>query len=221
VFDVAGTTVRDRGEVPAAFAEALAGAGIRVDEREIAAWRGASKRDALTHLVAQHDESLSGPERAAKVAELYQRFRSGLTRRLESTSGLSMPEAVATFQRLKRAGIRIGLNSGFDRAIMDLILARVAWPAGLLDVVVCGEDVARGRPAPDMIVQSMERVGVRDAGLVAVVGDTRLDLEAGANAGVRYRIGVLSGAHDRATLERAPCTHLVESIGAVPDIWGL
>jgi phosphoglycolate phosphatase-like HAD superfamily hydrolase len=67
----------------------------------------------------------------------------------------------------------------------------------------------------------MERVGVRDAGLVAVVGDTRLDLEAGANAGVRYRIGVLSGAHDRATLERAPCTHLVESIGAVPDIWGL
>ena len=102
---------------------------------------------------------------------------------------------------------------------MQLILSRVAWPAGLVDVVVCGDDVARGRPAPDMIFACMERAGVDDATRVAVVGDTRLDMEAGANAGARYRIGVLTGAHDRATLERSPVTHVVSSLSAVADVW--
>jgi phosphoglycolate phosphatase-like HAD superfamily hydrolase len=57
--------------------------------------------------------------------------------------------------------------------------------------------------------------------LFAVVGDTRLDMEAAAAAGARYRIGVLSGAHGREILEGAPCTHVVESIAAVPPLWGL
>jgi phosphonatase-like hydrolase len=132
-----------------------------------------------------------------------------------------MPHAVSTFERLRTAGIKIALNSGFDRDIMDLILRRVGWPAGLLDAVVCGDDVAAGRPAPDLILESMERTGVRDPDRVAAVGDTRLDLEAAAAAGARYRIGVLSGAHGREILEAAPCTHLVQSVAAVPDIWGL
>jgi phosphoglycolate phosphatase-like HAD superfamily hydrolase len=57
---------------------------------------------------------------------------------------------------------------------------------------------------------------VRD---VAVVGDTVRDLEAGWNAGVAFRVAVLTGAHDRATLRAAPHTHIVESVADVPSIW--
>ena len=221
VFDLGGTTIRDRGEVPQAFAEALASAGIEVASQEMSAVRGASKRDALALLVARHCAALNEQERTHRVAELYERFRAALAERFEQAADLGMPDAVATFARLQRGGIHVALNSGFDRGIVDLIMARVAWPRTLVDAVVCGDDVASGRPAPDMIFKSMERTGVPDAERVAVVGDTRLDLEAGANAGARYRIGVLSGAHDRATLARAPHTHIVESVGAVPDIWRL
>jgi phosphoglycolate phosphatase len=220
VFDVAGTTMRDRGEVPAAFTETLASAGIEVRAGDVAAWRGASKREALVQLVAHHLAELSEEARAARVGDLYERFRVTLARKLERATDLSMPDAVATFERLQRQDIRVALNSGFDRSILQLILARVAWPDGLVDVVVCGEDVARGRPAPDMIFTSMERAGVRDAARVAVVGDTRLDMEAGANAGARYRIAVLTGAHDRATLEKSPATHIVPSLGAIAGVWG-
>jgi phosphoglycolate phosphatase-like HAD superfamily hydrolase len=45
-----------------------------------------------------------------------------------------------------------------------------------------------------------------------------LDLEAAFNAGAAWRIGVLTGAHDRATLAQAPHTHLVASVGDVPDL---
>ncbi|MGN6390889.1 MAG: HAD hydrolase-like protein [Gemmatimonadales bacterium] len=54
---------------------------------------------------------------------------------------------------------------------------------------------------------------------VAVVGDTRLDLEAAWNAGAAWRIGVLTGAHDRAALEAAPSTHVVEAVAALPALW--
>ena len=63
-----------------------------------------------------------------------------------------------------------------------------------------------------MIIGAMDRLGVADAGAVAVVGDTTSDLEAGTNAGARAVIGVLSGAHDRATLEAAPHTDLINDV---------
>jgi phosphoglycolate phosphatase-like HAD superfamily hydrolase len=63
-----------------------------------------------------------------------------------------------------------------------------------------------------MIIGAMDRLGVADAGAVAVVGDTTSDLEAGTNAGARAVIGVLSGAHDRATLEGAPHTDLINDV---------
>jgi phosphoglycolate phosphatase len=221
VFDMAGTTIRDRGEVAGALTDALGSAGIDLPSEEVSRVRGASKRNAIVQLVARHGGALDERARAVQAAALYERFRAALAERYASTSDLSMPNAVATFERLKRGGLRIALNSGFERAIVDLILGQVAWPGSLLDAVVCGDEVANGRPAPDLIQRSMERTGIRDPRRVAVVGDTRLDIEAGANAGVRYRVGVLSGAHDRATLERAPYTHIVESLNAVPDIWGL
>jgi phosphoglycolate phosphatase-like HAD superfamily hydrolase len=46
-----------------------------------------------------------------------------------------------------------------------------------------------------------------------------LDLEAGHRAGVRWNVGVLSGAHDRKTLETAPHTHLLASVAEVPGLW--
>jgi phosphonatase-like hydrolase len=143
-----------------------------------------------------------------------------LAGRLRAAPGLAFPAAAPAFARLRAAGARLALNTGFDRSVVDLILAETAWPEGLVDVVVCGDDVAAGRPAPDMIRLAMARVGVTDPRRVAVVGDTRLDLEAGANAGVAWRIGVLTGAHDRATLERAPATHIIPSIEDLPGLWG-
>jgi phosphonatase-like hydrolase len=102
--------------------------------------------------------------------------------------------------------------------VVEAILAGVTW-SGLLDAWVCGDDVPRGRPAPFMIFRAMERCGAEDVRRVAVVGDTRLDLEAAWNAGAGWRIGVLTGAHDRATLATAPHTHLCEAVTAVPALW--
>ena len=84
-----------------------------------------------------------------------------------------------------------------------------------------GDDVAHGRPAPDLIRRAMADTGVPDAARVATVGDTTLDLEAGAAAAVGWNIGVLSGAHGRDALARSPHTHIVRSVADLRPLWGL
>jgi len=46
-----------------------------------------------------------------------------------------------------------------------------------------------------------------------------LDLQAGHNAGLRWNIGVLSGAHSRVQLQAQPHTHLLASVAELPAIW--
>ena len=205
--------------MPASFLEALSASGLHADPADIPAWRGASKRAVCDALVSRQRADLTNGAHDELVTRTYERFSAALAARLRAAGDLAVPGARQSVDRLKTAGIRVALNSGFDRRIMDVILGAVPWPEGLFDAIVCADDVPSGRPAPFMIFHSMERTGVADARQVAVVGDTRLDLEAGLNAGAAYRIGVLTGAHDRATLERAPHTHILASVADVPDLW--
>lgn len=66
------------------------------------------------------------------------------------------------------------------------------------------------------MLASLLRLRIDDVRAVAVVGDTVNDLLAGHRAGASVLIGVLTGAHDRATLEAGPHTHLLDSFGDVP-----
>lgn len=212
VLDLAGTTVRDDGQVPAAFNAALAGHGIQVTPDQIVGVRGASKKDAIRNFIPP------GPGQSRRVEEAYLTFQRDLSRLYGEGGALPVGGAEATFAWLRGRGIRIALNTGFDRVITDLLLSALRW-SNVADAVVCGDDVPRGRPAPDLIHRAMELTGVRDPGRVANVGDTSLDLEAGSQAGVRFNVGVLSGAHDRGRLEKAPHTHLLTDLGELPSLW--
>jgi phosphonatase-like hydrolase len=121
---------------------------------------------------------------------------------------------------LRATGVRVALNTGFDRILTTHLLDALGWTS-VADVVVCGDDVAAGRPAPDLIRQAMAATGVQSADAVANVGDTALDLQAGANAGVGWNIGVWSGAHDFDTLAAGPHTHLCASVAELPALLGI
>ena len=79
--------------------------------------------------------------------------------------------------------------------------------------------MARPKPAPDMLLRCVELTHVSGAGSIASVGDTVLDLQAGHNAGVRWNIGVLTGAHQRALMAPQPHTHLLSSVAELPALF--
>jgi phosphonatase-like hydrolase len=213
VFDLAGTTILDSGQIPAAFTAALAEHGIVVTSQEVKDVRGASKRQAILHFIP------SGPDQAHTANEVYASFQDHLARQYSSAVVQAVPGAEHAFHWLRDSGVRVALNTGFDRNTTGLLLGALGWTDGIVDAVVCGDDVAQGRPAPYLIFRAMESVGVIDVHCVANVGDTILDLQAGYHAGVRWNVGVLTGAHDRQTLERAPHTHIIPSVAGLTLLW--
>ena len=213
IFDLAGTTVEDHGEVPAAFTAALAGYGIELTREQIKKVRGASKRQALLRFLP------AGPDQAPLAEEAYASFRAHLAQRYAAGGVHAIPGAAPAFRWLRERGVRVALNTGFDRETTELLLGALGWADGIVDAVACGDDVPQGRPAPYLIFRAMETAGASSVHRVANVGDTTLDLQAGHNAGVRWNIGVLSGAHDRKTLESVPHTHLLPSVADVTRLW--
>lgn len=213
VFDMAGTTVKDNGEVPQAFTTALADHHLTVTAEQLNRVRGSSKRQAVFDLLP--DE----PHRAQRAEAIYVTFCEHLARRYQTTGVSAMDGAAQVFHWLRAQGIRVAVNTGFDRDITALLLTALRWHDGAVDAVICGDDVRQGRPAPYLIFHAMEATGTTDVRQVVNVGDTVLDLQAAHNAGVGWNLGVLSGAHRRTQLEQAPHTHLLPSVAALPELW--
>ena len=212
IFDLAGTTVEDRGEVAAAFTAALAEEGIEVTPEQVNAVRGAAKRQAVMNLLPD------SPDRAARAEQAYAAFKQQLAGRY-AQGVQAIAGAEQTFAWLRERGVKIALNTGFDREITELLLTAVGWTPGRVDAVVCGDEVRQGRPAPQLIYGCLEATGTLCIHDVAVVGDTTLDLQAGHNAGVHWNVGVLSGAHSHEQLQQQPHTHLLASVADLPSVW--
>jgi phosphonatase-like hydrolase len=213
VFDLAGTTVEDRGEVPGAFTDALAAQGIPVSPEQLRSVRGASKRQAILQFIP------AGSQQMARAESVYASFREHLAQRYQADGVRQVAGADMAFTVLRERGVRIAVNTGFDRETTSMLLDALGWGGAFFDAVVCGDDVAQGRPAPYLIFRAMESAGASNVHRVANVGDTTLDLLAGHNAGVRWNVGVLSGAHERRQLKDAPHTHLLPSVAELLSLW--
>jgi phosphoglycolate phosphatase-like HAD superfamily hydrolase len=68
-------------------------------------------------------------------------------------------------------------------------------------VIVGPEDVANGKPAPDMVLEILKKTGC-DADETIVVGDSISDMKMGRNARIKACIGVLTGITSRAQLRK-------------------
>jgi phosphonatase-like hydrolase len=208
-LDMAGTTVRDDGAVEAAFEDALRAGGIgpgtpRAAEASdmVRATMGWSKADVFAALLPPRDA-------ARATAEFARAYETSVA----DGGAQAIPGARAVLRELRARGVLVCLTTGFAPSTRDTLLAALNWE-GEVDLALSPADVGRGRPAPDLILAAMARLGVPDPRAVAVVGDTVSDLEAGTRAGARAVVGVLSGAHDEATLSRAPHTAIVPDVTA-------
>ena len=213
VFDIACTIIEDHGEVVRAFAKALRENGISFAEDELKKWKGASKREVIRYFVERVEPK---EDVESKVEASYRRFRSELEgcymERLVPIAG-----AVETFRWCRDHDILLATTTGFYREISDLVLNQTGW-RDFFAANISSSDVREGRPAPYMIFHAMETTGVKSVKDVINVGDTPLDLQSGSNAGVAGVVGVLTGAHDRESLQAAPHTHVINSVAELPQL---
>jgi phosphonatase-like hydrolase len=212
-LDMAGTTVRDDGAVEAAFTTALAEVGIaegtpRYDEAQVVVRQtmGWSKADVFARLL--------GPTEAGEATRA---FAAAYEAIVASGAVAEIPGALQLLRDLRARGVKVCLTTGFAPTTRDALLHALGWQAEV-DLALSPADVGRGRPAPDLILGAMARLGVDDPGAVAVAGDTVSDLEAGHAAGAGAVIGVLSGAHDAAALATAAPTAVIDDVTSLIEV---
>lgn len=83
-------------------------------------------------------------------------------------------------------------------------------------VVTC-TDVTTHKPHPASLQLGMQRLGVQPE-YALVLGDHKVDIQAGINAGVPELIGVTHGFNDRPTLEAAGATRVIDSLGELQSL---
>ena len=216
VFDIAGTTVYDGDAVHRCLADAVALAGVAASREAINRVMGMPKPHAIATLVGL---DRGAPPDDAETARLYAAFERLMIEHYRAGSGVRETDgATDVMRRLRAAGVTVALDTGFARAITDVVVARLGWGPELVDLTVSSDEVARGRPYPDLVLEAMKRAGVSDPSRVAKVGDTPADLLEGTAAGCGFVIGVTSGSHATSELEAHPHTHLIASLAELLPI---
>jgi phosphoglycolate phosphatase len=130
---------------------------------------------------------------------------------------VAFPGVPETLERWRGQGRRLAVATSKRSDIAAKVLARSGL-AELFELVVGGEMVARGKPAPDMALRALELLGVRAAD-AAMVGDTVHDVQMARSADV-VAYAVSHGVHERADLEAAGALAVVERFEELTEYLG-
>ncbi len=212
VFDVAGTTVLDDDDaVGSSVCSALATVDVEAALEMVNPLMGMPKPLAIKILLEKLTGSTPAQDLVEKTHSVFQKLM--IQHYQTSSSVEQMPGAVDLFKQLQAGGCKVGLDTGFDRPIMKTIIQRLGWEE-VIDDSVTSDEVANGRPDPEMIHVLMERASVVDAERVWKAGDSVSDIEQGLAAGCGKVFAVLSD-RTRPVVDQYPGVIPIETLGEV------
>jgi phosphoglycolate phosphatase len=214
-FGLIGTTVADDGILERAYAEAIATQGIVTGTSayahgmaQVHRARGKSVLDVLCDI-------FPGNEARAQAAHLaFDRSFSGSVQR----SGVRpVPGAGEVLGELASLGYRICLISSLSRRQVDGLVTALGWQE-CVDLLLGADEVPRGGPFPDPVLQAMLRLGVGDVREAVVVQSTESGVLSGCRAGAGVVVGVLTGRHPAARLRAAGAGYVLGSVADLPGV---
>ncbi len=220
IMDLAGTTVEDPDGVGQALKSALTEAGVPWNHESVNGIMGIPKPIAIRQLWAQVNPGMTADDGFFDAIHADFKVRMMDYYRNDPTVK-EVPGATQVFKTLRAGGIKVGLDTGFSRDIVDVLMTRLGWSADLVDASATSDEVPRGRPYPDLVLRVMELTGVTDVKRVAKVGDTPSDLGEGTAAGCGWVIGVTEGTHTADQLRPHPHTHVISSVRDLPALFGV
>jgi phosphoglycolate phosphatase len=205
VFDWDGTLIDSAGAIVACIQAACRDLGLPVPDHERASHViGLGLADALAHAVPTLP--------SAEYGRLAERYRVHF---LARDSALPLfPGTRALLGGLRGRGHALAIATGKSRAGLARALEQAAL-APLFLATRCADQTAP-KPAPDMLLELMDELGVKPARTV-MIGDTSHDLRMAAAAGVAS-LAVTYGAHPVGALAACEPLALLHSVAEL-DAW--
>lgn len=195
VFDWAGTIVDYGSCAPmGAFVKLFEKFNIPLTIEQARGPMGAAKLDHIKALLALPEVSQAWEKEYGRqpnnndANELYDTFIPMNLAAIDEFFD-PIPGVVELFNALKEQGIKIGSTTGYNREIADKV-QRLAKPHSIIpDSIICAGDFEVGRPAPFMMYQTFNNLGIWFPWTVIKVDDTPVGIQEGINSGT-WTVGV-------------------------------
>lgn len=100
-----------------------------------------------------------------------------------------IPGVLETVAACRARGMKIGSTTGYNRAMLDVLLDEAKRQGFVPDAAMCSDDVPAGRPHPYMAQRAAIEMQVYPPEALVKVGDTVPDIDEGRNAGM-WTVGV-------------------------------
>ena len=201
VFDMAGTTVNEDNIVYKTLQAALNHFNVPVDLNHVLLYgAGKEKFQAIKDIISNSPYTLD----ETGQLEAFNYFLAQLDIAYLNFDVTPMPGAEQVFAALKQSGIKVVLNTGYNRATAENLLGKLGWAEEQqIDLLVTASDVLHNRPMPDMIFYAKDKLHIEDVKHMVKIGDSCIDIEEGKNqwqidtrninAGVYYYTIVFDG----------------------------
>ena len=126
VFDMAGTTLNEKGIVYETLYDTMKKFGLNIKKEDISKWHGANKYEVLNNYLT-NDENVSREINRCIKQQLYSNFDHNLKERYFSSSNIelidkNLPEL---FDNIRMKNIKISLNTGYSKEIQDSIIKKL------------------------------------------------------------------------------------------------
>ena len=153
--------------------------------------------------------ALFGTEELAQRANAA--FESAYAGLIDDGRAKPIDGAAEAITRLRDAGVKVALTTGFSGTTQEKLLAALGWQS-LADLVLAPGDGVRGRPYPDLILTALMRLEVDGvAQRRRARRHQQRRRERAARRACAIAAGTLTGAHDEQQLRDAGATHVVAS----------
>ncbi|MBX2875118.1 MAG: HAD-IA family hydrolase [Saprospiraceae bacterium] len=211
IFDMAGTSINEDNLVYKTIQRMMTLHGVEVSlETVLELGAGKEKRTAIADIA----EVVLGSEGVSSnwVNGVHQAFKEALDRAYATEDMEVFPSVRKVVKNLRSNGIKVGFNTGYSRPVAERILVRCGVKVGEdIDALATADDVSNGRPAPDMIDLICQQLDI-PAEQSIKIGDSAIDIDEGRSAGVKWAIGVTTGAQTRQLIEKASPDYILDDM---------
>lgn len=187
----------------------------KMTEAEFLATFGRTSREIIAELWPR--QQLGQQWTAAQIAELDDQ-KEEIFRQILRARFPAMPGAAALIEALHQSGFAVAAGSSGPPDNVYLVLEQLQR-RDFFDAVVTGNDVVRGKPAPEVFLTCAERLGVSPL-KCAVIEDAVVGIEAANRAGM-ISIALVAPPRDTGMFPHAD--HIVSGLGeltpAVIRVW--